>query len=112
MSPSTSGLITTARFLDDEAHLSITEDKSDCQTGEDMTILYRNYRLFIRPVACTQRIKFLENVNNRVWGSICNFLPSFKLDSAPIALEFINSKIEDESKLFKNVALSRLIHSI
>ena len=29
--------------LEDEAHLSITEDKSVCQTGEDMTILYRQW---------------------------------------------------------------------
>jgi len=60
----------------------------------------------------TQRIKLLENVNNRVWGSISKFLLWLKLHKATIALEFINSKIEDESKLFKNVALSRLIHSI
>ncbi len=33
--------------LDDEAHLSITEDKSVCQTGEDMTILYRQWWLSV-----------------------------------------------------------------
>jgi hypothetical protein len=56
-------------------------------------MLYRNYRLFIRLVAGIQRVKFLEDVNNRVGGSISKFLLLFKLDSAPIALEFINSKI-------------------